>query len=123
MSNIDTQEEENYTEDDEDYTEDDEEYTEDEEEYTENDKDRSALLAFYKSSGIEQEAPDWWNTDEPYWNWYGVETSNDDCFHSFHCFHFFHFFHIFHHIGHHSPFLGVHATKLCQHRRCCCNAE
>tara|TARA_X000001036_G_C20583672_1_gene767842 strand:+ start:209 stop:1162 length:954 start_codon:yes stop_codon:yes gene_type:complete len=78
MSNIDTQEEENYTEDDEDYTEDDEEYTEDEEEYTENDKDRSALLAFYKSSGIEQEAPDWWNIDEPYWNWYGVETSNDD---------------------------------------------
>ena len=78
MSNIDTEEEENYTEDDEEYTEDDEEYTEDEEEYTENDKDRSALLAFYKSSGMEQHFPDRWNINVSYRNWYGVETSNDD---------------------------------------------
>ena len=71
MSNIDTEEDEEYTDEYEDYTEDDEEYTED-------DGDKAALLAFYKSSGMEQHFPDRWNINEPYWNWYGVETSNDD---------------------------------------------
>ena len=69
MSNIDTEEDEDNIEDG--------EYTE-EEEYTENEKDRSALLAFYKSSGMEQHFPDRWNINEPYWNWFGIETSNDD---------------------------------------------
>jgi len=70
MSNIDTEEDEDYIEDD--------EYTEDDEDYTENEKDRSALLAFYKSSGMEQHFPDRWNINVSYRNWYGVETSNDD---------------------------------------------
>jgi len=73
MSNIDTEEEE-----DEEYTDEYEDYTEDDEEYTEDHGDRAALLAFYKSSGMEQHFPDRWNINEPYWNWYGVETSNDD---------------------------------------------
>jgi len=70
MSNIDTEDEE--------YTDEYEDYTEDDEEYTEDDGDKAALLAFYKSSGMEQRFPDRWNINVPYRNWYGVETSNDN---------------------------------------------
>lgn len=73
MSNIDTEEEE-----DEEYTDEYEEYTDEYEDYTEDDGDKVALLAFYKSSGMEQHFPDRWNINVPYRNWYGVETSNDD---------------------------------------------